>query len=147
MGNYYRNTPVTTLTLWLLVNLFIPMFLPAIVLYAYSISQGIGDGFWRIFMKLINCGMYLFSSFSLTFSLFEDYHTACQVIKPHHYLMIAICLIFIVFMFIACNPVLTFSNTIPFSNITPFFLIIFLGLVALNSYLKLRILSTMQHRF
>ena len=47
----YRNTPYKTLFIWLLVNLALPLFLPAIILYAYSISQGGSDGFGDIFIK------------------------------------------------------------------------------------------------
>lgn len=64
------------LFLWLLVNLLLPMFTPAIILYAYSLTQGTGEGFWKIVTKLKDCGMFVFSSFTLTYSLFEDYETA-----------------------------------------------------------------------
>ena len=92
---YYQNRIFKTLAAWLFVNLVLPMFLPAIILYAYSISQGGSDGFCTIFIKLMKCGMYVFSSFTLTFSLFEDYEKARQVVTPIHYLLILVMLIFL----------------------------------------------------
>lgn len=130
-----------TLIAWLLVNLVLPMFLPAIILYAYSLSQGGSDGFIDIFVKLMKCGMYVFSSFTLTFSLFEDYDRAKRVVTPVHYLVIMIMLIFLIFMFLTSNPLFEFYNSVKFADIALPYTLIFVVLVALNTYLKVKILK------
>lgn len=136
----YRNSVNKTLIAWLFVNLVLPMFLPAIILYAYSLSQGGSDSFLDIFIKLMKCGMYVFSSFTLTFSLFEDYERAKKVITPIHYLLILIMLIFLIFMFLTSNPLFEFYNSVQFSDIAFPYTTIFLFLVVLNACLKWKIL-------
>ena len=136
---YYSESK--TLVAWLLVNLALPMFLPAIILYAYSLSQGGSDGFLDIFIKLMKCGMYVFSSFTLTFSLFEDYDRAKRVVTPVHYLLILVMLIFLIFMFLTSNPLFEFYNSVKFADIALPYTLIFVILVLLNTYLKLKILK------
>ena len=138
---YYQNRIFITLAAWLFVNLVLPMFLPAIILYAYSISQGGSDGFCTIFIKLMKCGMYVFSSFTLTFSLFEDYEKARQVVTPIHYLLILVMLIFLIFMFLTSNPLFEFYNSVKFADIALPYTLIFALLVIVNSYLKFKILN------
>lgn len=136
----YYNNPIRTLLIWLLVNLIIPMLLPAIILYAYSISQGGEDGLIDIFVKLMQCGMYVFSGFSLTFSIFEDYHVAKKVVSPIHYLFLIVMLIFLIFMFLTSNPLFEFYHSVKFSDISLFYSLIFFFLVLVSSYLKYRVL-------
>lgn len=136
----YRHTPFKTLLIWLLVNLALPLFLPAIILYAYSISQGGSDGFWDIFIKLMKCGMYVFSSFTLTFSIFEDYQVAKKVVLPYHYLIIVIMLIFLIFMFLTSNPLFEFYHSVSFSDITLPYTLVFVVLILVSTYLKYRVL-------
>lgn len=138
----HHRTPTQILIAWLLVNLVLPMFLPAIILYAYSLSQGGTDGFWDIFIKLMKCGMYVFSSFTLTFSLFEDYDNAKKVVTPVHYLFILVMLIFLIFMFLTSNPLFEFYNSVKFSDIALPYSLVFVILVLLNSYLKYNILKS-----
>lgn len=137
----YRYIPYKTLFIWLLVNLVLPMFLPALILYAYSISQGGADGFWDIFIKLMKCGMYVFSSFTLTFSIFEDYQTAKKVVMPYHYLIIVIMLIFLIFMFLTSNPLFEFYHSVKFSDIAWSYTLVFVVLIIVSSYLKYRVLT------
>lgn len=137
----YRYIPYKTLFIWLLVNLVLPMFLPALILYAYSISQGGADGFWDIFIKLMKCGMYVFSSFTLTFSIFEDYQTAKKVVMPYHYLIIVIMLIFLIFMFLTSNPLFEFYHSVRFSDIAWSYTLVFVVLIIVSSYLKYRVLT------
>ena len=136
---YYQN-PIKTLFIWLLVNLVLPMFLPAIILYAYSISQGGADGFWDIFIKLMKCGMYVFSSFTLTFSIFEDYQSAKRVVLPFHYLIIVVMLIFLIFMFLTSNPLFEFYHSVKFSDIALPYTLVFVVLIVVSTYLKYRVL-------
>lgn len=136
----YCDNYIKTLLIWLLVNLIIPMLLPAIILYAYSISQGGEDGFFDIFVKLMKCGMYVFSGFSLTFSIFEDYHVAKKVVSPIHYLMIIVMLIFLIFMFLTSNPLFEFYHSVKFSDIALFYSLVFVLLVLVSTYLKYRVL-------
>lgn len=126
---------------WLFVNLVLPMFLPAIILYAYSLSQGGPDGFWTIFVKLMKCGMYVFSSFTLTFSLFEEYDKAKRVVTPIYYLFIIVMLIFLIFMFLTSNPLFEFYNAVKFADIALPYTLVFIILVILNSILKYKILQ------
>ena len=137
----YRYIPYKTLFIWLLVNLVLPMFLPALILYAYSISQGGADGFWDFFIKLMKCGMYVFSSFTLTFSIFEDYQTAKKVVMPYHYLIIVIMLIFLIFMFLTSNPLFEFYHSVKFSEIAWSYTLVFVVLIIVSSYLKYRVLT------
>lgn len=137
----HRYIPYKTLFIWLLVNLVLPMFLPALILYAYSISQGGADGFWDIFIKLMKCGMYVFSSFTLTFSIFEDYQTAKKVVMPYHYLIIVIMLIFLIFMFLTSNPLFEFYHSVKFSDIAWSYTLVFVVLIIVSSYLKYRVLT------
>ena len=135
---YYQINAHVVVLLWLLVNLLLPMFLPTLILYAYSLTTD-GVGFWTIFMELLNRGMYVFSSFTLCFSLFEDYSIAKQVIKPYHYMMMAVLLIFIIFMFIASNPLAGKETLNRFKDISSSFIVVFILLVGLSSWLKYQI--------
>lgn len=134
-----------TLFLWLVVNLFLPMLTPAIILYAYSLTQGNGDSLWEIIEKLKDCGMFVFSSFTLTYSLFEDYDTAKRVITPFHYCMIFIAVIFLIFMFLQTNPVFDFMHKTELADISWAYWLTFLFLVGLNSYLKVQVITNRKH--
>lgn len=85
--------------------------------------------------------MYVFSSFTLTFSLFEDYQKARQVVTPIHYLLILVMLIFLIFMFLTSNPLFEFYNSVKFADIALPYTLIFALLVIVNSYLKFKILN------
>lgn len=137
----YHNDYLKSLCIWLFVNLVLPMFLPALILYAYSISQGGEDGFIDIFIKLMKCGMYVFSSFTLTFSIFEDYQVARKVVSPLHYLIIVVMLIFLIFMFLTSNPLFEFYHSVDFSDISLIYTLIFVILVIFSTYLKYQVLS------
>lgn len=142
---FYYDRTIRILIAWLLVNLVLPMFLPVVILYAYSLSQGSSDGFWDIFIKLMKCGVYVFSSFTLTFSLFEDYKKAKHVVTPLHYLLIIVMLIFLIFMFLTSNPLFEFYNSVKFADIALPYTLVFIALIVLNSYLKFRILIFRNH--
>lgn len=138
---YHTQNIRTTLFLWLVVNLFLPMLTPAIILYAYALTQGNGDGLWTIIEKLKDCGMFVFSAFTLTYSLFEDYDTAKRVVNPIHYCMIFIAVIFLIFMFLQTNPLFEFYHETELSELSWLYWSIFTLLVVLNTYLKFRILN------
>ncbi len=108
------------------------MFLPALVLYAYSISQGLNESFYSIFLKLMDCGIFAFSSFTLTFSFFEDYQTAKRVVTPIHYLVIGTMLIFLIFMYLANNPLFEFHHAVHLSGSSKYYVFIFISLILLN---------------
>lgn len=134
-----------SLLLWLVVNLFLPMLLPTIILYALSTSMNNGMGFFQIFIELLNRGMYVFSSFSLTFSLFESHAIARRVIQPWQYMIICISLVFIIFMFIACNPIFIISEMAQFREISSKFIMVFVFHILFTTWLKWKILTYCQY--
>lgn len=85
--------------------------------------------------------MYVFSSFTLTFSIFEDYQTAKKVVMPYHYLIIVIMLIFLIFMFLTSNPLFEFYHSVKFSDIAWSYTLVFVVLIIVSSYLKYRVLT------
>ena len=85
--------------------------------------------------------MYVFSSFTLTFSLFEEYDKAKRVVTPIYYLFIIVMLIFLIFMFLTSNPLFEFYNAVKFADIALPYTLVFIILVILNSILKYKILQ------
>lgn len=140
---YYHSSTywLRKLALWLTVNLLLPIITPAIILYAYSLTQGNAESLWQIINKLKDCGMFVFSGFTLTYSLFEDYNIAKRVITPLHYCIIFFTVLFLIFMFLQTNPLFDFYHVTQLSDLSLTYWITFLILVCLNSYLKYKLLT------